>query len=157
MIINTLEHWRQYRLGAAWEKAFDFLISLAPDIATGRHVIDGSDVFAEVAEYATVPEMEKPYESHRTYMDIQYLLRGREWLDYAPIRTLRVRQDYDSQRDFMLYERPALPVNRLMLGSGMFAALYPEDGHSPGIACGGMPENVKKVVVKIRVSLLEGR
>lgn len=157
MIINTLEQWRQYTLGPAWDKAFGFLTTLTPDIATGRHVIDGTDLFAEVAEYSTIPEADKVFESHRTYMDVQYLIHGREWLDYSPIAVLSEMQAYNAERDFMLYARPEFPVSRTVLGNGLFIALYPEDGHSPGVAYAGLPQPVKKVVVKIRVSLLIGR
>ncbi|GFM35834.1 YhcH/YjgK/YiaL family protein [Desulfovibrio psychrotolerans] len=134
MIADTLEHWRRYPLGAAWEKAFAFLEGVSPDIPAGRYAIAGDDIFAEVAEYVPVPGGTKPYEAHRVYMDLQYLLAGREWLLNAPLDTLRLRQPYNAERDFALYEVPAQESARVPLGGGMFAALYPHDGHCPGIA-----------------------
>ncbi|PIS37992.1 MAG: YhcH/YjgK/YiaL family protein, partial [Nitrospirae bacterium CG08_land_8_20_14_0_20_52_24] len=37
MIVDELRHWRYYHLGSAWNKAFDFLISLTPDIEEGEY------------------------------------------------------------------------------------------------------------------------
>jgi YhcH/YjgK/YiaL family protein len=158
MIVDTIGNWRNYPFGPAWEKAFCFLESLSSEVDTGRHIIDGTDIFAEVAEYETVPEERKPYESHREYADVQFLLRGSEWLDYAPLGTLAVLQDYDPARgDYMLHTRAGAPATRITLGNGVFSVLYPEDAHAPGVAREGVPEPVKKVVVKIRLSLLKGR
>lgn len=158
MIVDTIDNWRKYAFGPAWEAAFRFLEGLSPDVATGRHTIDGTDIFAEVAEYETVPEERKPYESHREYADVQFLLRGSEWLDYAPLGTLAVLQEYDPARgDYMLHTRAGSPVTRVMLGNGVFTVLYPEDVHAPGVAKEGIPEPVKKVVVKVRLSRLQGR
>ncbi|UZP67502.1 YhcH/YjgK/YiaL family protein [Desulfovibrio mangrovi] len=158
MIVDTLENWRTYPLGPTWEKAFLFLESLTPEMAVGKYAIDGTDIFAVVAEYETVPENSKPYESHREYMDVQFLLRGHEWFDYAPVKALAVTQDYDPAKgDVMRYARDGAPTTRITLGDGVFAALYPEDGHAPGVAMDGKPAPVKKVVVKVRVSLLAGR
>lgn len=133
MITDTLAHWRRYPLGEAWEKAFTFLEGVSPDISAGRYAIDGDDIFAEVAEYVPVPDGAKPYEAHRVYMDVQFLLAGREWLLHAPLNTLRLRQPYNAERDFALFEVPAQAGARVPLGGGMFAALYPQDGHCPGI------------------------
>ncbi|MFV0349350.1 MAG: YhcH/YjgK/YiaL family protein, partial [Halodesulfovibrio sp.] len=49
------------------------------------------------------------------------------------------------------------PAARVTLGNGVFSVLYPEDVHAPGVAKEGIPEPVKKVVVKIRLSRLQGR
>lgn len=133
MITDTLAHWRRYPLGEAWEKAFTFLEGVSPDISAGRYAIDGDDIFAEVAEYVPVPDGAKPYEAHRVYMDVQFLLAGREWLLHAPLNTLRLRQPYNAERDFALFEVPVQAGARVPLGGGMFAALYPQDGHCPGI------------------------
>lgn len=156
MIITTVSHWQQYRLGRIWEQALAFAAAATPDMEIGRYEIAGSDAYGLVSEYTTVPEAEKPYETHDVYMDVQRLLRGREWLDYTPAAELVASGAYNAERDYTPFVRPGRFVNRLLLGGDVIAALYPEDGHCPGIAVDGVPAPVKKLVVKVRVCTLVG-
>ncbi len=168
MIFDSVHNWRLYPLGQMWEQAFLFLEGVGPDLPLGRYPIAGihpddtADVFAVVEEYTPVPAGTKTFETHQRYVDIQYLLRGEEWLDYAPLTPeLAVDTPYDAARDAAFHAVPEKVSARVLLGGGMFCALFPDDAHCPGLsAC--PPENmgeelpvVRKLVVKIRVSLLE--
>ena len=53
------------------------------DIECGRHDIDGDNVFANVMEFETVPASEKPFEAHRRYADIHFVISGVERLACA--------------------------------------------------------------------------
>jgi hypothetical protein len=64
-----------------WNKAFIFLSN--PDLKeleTGRYDIDGDNLFAKVDEYETRDEPDTRYEAHRRYADIQYLIKGKEYI-----------------------------------------------------------------------------
>ena len=79
MILDTLSQWRTYRaLSPRFEKAFAFLQQVTDQTVVGRHEIAGDDVFAFVQQHATKPMSERSYESHRKYIDVQYIQRGRE-------------------------------------------------------------------------------
>ena len=49
----------------------------------GRHPIDGEAIFALVSTYETEPEGARSFEAHRKYIDVQYLLSGREIIHWA--------------------------------------------------------------------------
>ncbi|MBI9111926.1 YhcH/YjgK/YiaL family protein [Maridesulfovibrio ferrireducens] len=154
MILDNLKQFSIYNFGPAWEKAFEFLRELDISIEPGRCVIDGEKVFAQVSEYHTKLQDEGRFEAHRKYVDIQFLLSGREILGWADLPSLETEIIYDPERDVeFLKPLPVTPsLSRLV--PGMFMAFFPEDGHMPGLAVGNKPEAVKKVVVKIAVSAL---
>ncbi|SMF03942.1 YhcH/YjgK/YiaL family protein [Desulfovibrio gilichinskyi] len=154
MIIDSLEQAYFYNFGPAWEKAFKFLSDIDLSLELGKHVIDGEDVFALVSEYETKVHAEGRFEAHRKYVDIQFLLSGREILGWAALKNLEPEVLYDQTRDVeflkLLPEVPSLSTFK----PGLFMAFFPEDGHMPGLAYANNPEPVKKVVVKITVAAL---
>jgi len=130
--------------GLAWLRAFD------PSIADGRHDIDGSRVFALVSSYDTGPATEKRFESHRAYLDVQYVASGSERILHAPTDSLTVETPYDASNDIMFYAEPKASSS-LLLRTGDIAIFHPPDGHKPGCMAGGR-DAVRKVVVKVRLS-----
>ncbi len=154
MIIDSLEHATKYKFGPAWEKAFEFLTKVDPTIEAGKHIIDGDNVFALVSEYKTKSHDKGRFEAHRRYVDIQFLISGREKLGYASLQTLEEETLYDSERDVeFLKNLPEVPSISILVPE-MFMAFFPQDGHMPGLAY-EEPEPVKKVVVKIAVDALK--
>ncbi|WP_291326298.1 YhcH/YjgK/YiaL family protein [Desulfovibrio sp. UCD-KL4C] len=154
MIIDSLEQSSFYNFGPAWQKTFKFLNDIDLSLELGKHVIDGTNVFALVSEYETKPHAEGRFETHRKYVDIQFLLSGREKLGWAALKDLVPEVLYDPERDVgFLKSLPEIPTLST-LKPGMFIAYFPEDGHMPGLTCAVNPEPVKKVVVKIAVDSL---
>jgi biofilm protein TabA len=119
--------------------------------ANGRYEIDGDRVFALVVTYRTLPREEKILEGHRKYLDVQYLAwGGPEALYYAPSARASVIEEYDEAKDFVKFDtRVAESV--VVLSPGEFAVFLPEDAHLPG-AMHGQPADVKKIIVKVRLS-----
>lgn len=151
MILDTLAQWRTYHaISPRFERAFAFLHQITDQAAVGRHEIDGEDIFAFVQKHPTKPMSERVYESHRKYIDIQYVQRGREIMYWAPLPWLtNVTMPFDVEKDAALYglipQGVPVPVT-----AGQFAIFLPEDGHIPSCAWGD-PAEVLKVVVKVRV------
>lgn len=151
MILDTLAHGFQYHsLSPRFERAFAFLRQVTDQTTLGRHEIAGEDVFALVQQYGTQPVAGREYESHRKYIDVQYVQRGRELMYWAPLPLLRVgSMAYDAAKDAALYGLVPEGVP-LQVRAGQFAIFFPEDGHIPGCAW-DQPAEVRKVVVKVRV------
>jgi len=151
MIIDTLSQYRTYSaLSPRLAKGFDFLQQVTDRTPVGRQEIDGEDVFAFVQQHQTKPVEERQYESHRKYIDIQYVHRGRELMYWAPLPLLtNVTMPFNVEQDAALYglipEGVALRVT-----AGQFTVFFPEDGHIPSCAWDA-PAEVFKVVVKVRV------
>lgn len=117
-------------------------------LEAGRYVID-DDVFFDVKTYAPRTAEVAGWETHEKYIDIQYLLEGRELMGIMPANELTVKNAYDEALDKTSYE-PSEYETTLKLRPGMFALLLPQDAHHPSIIDGEMTSN-KKVVVKIRI------
>jgi biofilm protein TabA len=151
MILDTLSQWRTYNaISPRFEKGFAFLRKVTEQTPVGRHEIEGEDIFAFVQQHGTKPVAERVYESHRKYIDIQYVVRGREVMYWAPLPLLtNVTMPFDAEKDAALYGLipEGVPVR---VTPGQFAIFFPEDGHIPSCAWDA-PAEVLKVVVKVRV------
>lgn len=150
MILDLLPQAPRYAaLSPRIALGLDWLARFDPRTAEGRYDLAGDDVYALVQSYDTVPAAEKKFESHRVYLDIQYVVAGDETILYAPTSSLVAATEYDSARDFLLYADPDA-ATPLRLGPGSFAIFYPVDGHKPGCQAGAAAR-IKKVVIKARV------
>ncbi|OGV34777.1 MAG: hypothetical protein A2020_09655 [Lentisphaerae bacterium GWF2_45_14] len=157
MIFDSISNWGEYFKGnKTWEKAFKFIQSLPAggDVKDGRNEIDGDDIYANVSSYEPLSEADGIFESHRKYIDIQLLLSGCEKLYSCATEELTAKTEYNSEKDFLLFDSPDTPTVEIPIKPGCFAMFYPHDAHKPCIRCCGACAKVKKVVVKIKASLL---
>jgi len=134
-----------------WEKAFKFFVN--NDLAkleTKRYDIDGDNLYATVSEYLSKNEETTNFEAHRNYIDIQYVITGKEIMNIAPLNTAKeVVTPYDNKKDieFMKVEKTvkyvATPSN--------FFIFFPVDAHRPGLK-DGVSSPVRKIVIKVKVN-----
>ncbi|MBQ1856054.1 MAG: YhcH/YjgK/YiaL family protein, partial [Anaerovibrio sp.] len=117
--------------------------------------IDGKNSYAILQRYSTrLPESGKP-EAHRQYVDIQYIVRGREELGWCPLNPELIEASpYDIEKDIVFYEK-LVPGSSVVLDEGTFAVLYPADVHRPCGSVDGKLAPVTKVVVKIAVDYIK--
>ena len=155
MILDELRNRDLYVTGDAWRMAFNFIVGLDPECEERRYDLLGTDMYAMVESYETrLPESALP-EAHRTYIDIQVLLSGREQIRWWSTPTLTIHTPHDSDRDIAFYESPADTDASLVLAPGRFALFHPDDAHMPGLQTTSGASRVKKVVVKIAVELVQ--
>ena len=152
MILDSLSLCRRYAtLNPRFTRAFEFLRQLGPDVATGRHEIEGDAIYALVQQYQTRPATGMQLEAHRRYVDIQYLVQGREAIHWAPLASLtQVAMPYDATKDAGLF-LPSADVIPVPVQAGQFAIFFPDDAHAP-CCTWGEPADVLKVVVKVEAS-----
>jgi YhcH/YjgK/YiaL family protein len=151
MILDTLANHAQYTaISPRFARAFAFLQQLPADAAVGRHEIDGEEIYAFVQKHQTKPIAEKLLEVHRKYIDIQYIVKGREIICWAPLAELKeCTMAFDPAVDAALFK--GIPeMVQVQVRPGQFALLFPEDGHAPSCAWDA-PAEVLKVVVKVMV------
>ncbi len=156
MILDCLPQWRRYATtlpGLA--KAFEYLQTLDAGCPNGRYELDGDRMYCLVQRYRTKPREQAAFEAHRKYVDVQFMLAGRETILWAPLAALTtVTQPYDSSRDIGFFApvtgAPVTGATPVQLGVQQFAILFPEDGHAPGVEADGAME-VVKAVVKVRL------
>lgn len=150
MILDQLAHWQSYaHLSPSFKAGFEYLQTFDPGTPLGRYDIVGNDVFALVQSYETQPAENRKFESHKTFADIQYIVRGEEVIEYSRLENLPVTQPYSAEHDAALYGHASAPT-QLVLQAGDFAVFYPQDGHKPGCTY-QQAETILKVVVKVRL------
>lgn len=134
---------KDIRLGLEW------LRGVNPGIENGVYELSSS-VKAIVSEYTTKDVNENGYEAHRDYIDIQYLIGGREKICCLPLEYLNEIKAYNKDIDAAFYEASDKKPQELVIGNGLFAIFFPQDGHMPCL-CAIKPEIVKKVVLKVKI------
>ncbi|WP_298739673.1 YhcH/YjgK/YiaL family protein [uncultured Chitinophaga sp.] len=150
MILDTLENAHlYYGLGPKFVKAFEYLkrTDLA-SLTKGRYEIEGKDIFAIVNEYETVDPSGEQMESHKQYIDVQYIVRGAELIGHDLLLDKSPSQAYDEAADYMLF--PEKPAFFSRMEQNYFAIFFPTDLHMPNLRI-DEPGEVKKVVIKISV------
>ena len=148
MIFDNIKNYTLYTsLKADFKEALELISSNGFEKAAGRHDFKNG-MYYLVQNYETKPESECFFESHRKYIDIQYIVSGKERHDVANISGLTVREDYNAEKDILKYNGAG---SILLLGEGDFAVYFPEDGHKPNIMTGSEPVNMTKVIFKIPV------
>ena len=150
MILDIIANRGRCRgIGSGIERALDYLANTDFDVLEdGRHEIEGDGIYALLMSYETEPQSVRSFEAHRKYVDIQFILSGREIIYWAPLEELAPAGEYDDGKDIIFLAGD--PRARLQLTPGSFVVFHPEDGHKPNCAWDG-PEPVRKVVVKVRV------
>lgn len=148
MVIDKIENHKLYQsLSPRIAQAFTYLqetdLAAAP---TGKHEIDGDNVFAIVMEYETKAPSESKFEGHYRYIDLQYVISGTERIGITT-RTDQVPVISKEEDDYDLYELEAPLVE---FPAGTFMIFFPDDLHMPGIQFDS-PTTVKKVVVKVKI------
>jgi biofilm protein TabA len=156
MIVGRMQHWRERMKGEAWRKAFEAIETLTPDAPDGRTAIAGDDIYMIVMGYETKPPETNDgnLENHRNYVDIQVTLDGSERIEWFPAETLTPKLPYNPDKDAQYYHRPGAGVAAIDSKPGTFVVLFPEDGHLAKMRAPFGDTSCKKVVVKVRLTLV---
>lgn len=138
-------------LGEDLQAAFNFLLTTDwAALGPGEYHLAGRDVFARVSSYATEAKEDRKPERHLAYIDIHYLAAGREAIWYRDYQEgLPLVADYSQEQDLLFYA-DAQEANQVLLSPQDWAVFFPWELHRPNCHYAGGPEQVLKVVVKVR-------
>jgi biofilm protein TabA len=152
MIVGELKQWKTIAGLTGLEGAFEFLEkNQKQELPLGRHPIDGDDIYAIIVRSPSRPFEAGQFESHRKYIDVQYLDAGMESIGYLPIANLNVATPYQEPKDVEFYELPE-NYEKLSMYPGRFAVFFPGEAHLPNCHLGG-EHQLSKIVVKVLSSL----
>lgn len=106
------------------------------------------NVYAIRSKYYGKSLSEALVESHLKYIDIQFIISGKEMIYYglAP-ENKGDHVGYDENKDIIYYEEYL--INRVVLEPNEFAVFFKEDLHQPGVKYND--NKIDKLVVKVRV------
>ena len=114
----------------------------------GRHDINDW-LYINVQEYETKDVSLCRFESHRKYVDIQYMIDGLEAIEVADVKgqDLAVSIEYNEEQDVAFWlDKPT--QMKVVLSNNSYVILYPQNAHKPCIAV-NKPVKVKKLVAKV--------
>ncbi len=86
-------------------------------------------------------------EAHREYLDIQYIIKGKEIVGWAPLNTLTPAGPFNTEKDKGMYIGKNTPV---CIDEGYCYVVFPEDAHAPSVHMDEAGQ-VSKVVIKLKV------
>ena len=128
--------------GLDWLKKND--LNNLPD---GKYLISGENIYANIQTYIT--KSEAPFEAHRKYIDIQYVIDGEEQVGVVDCSDCTTIEPYNAEKDIEFLSCN-VSYSFQHLSNGEFLILYPQDAHQPSMAVEN-PKLVKKAVVKVLV------
>lgn len=150
MIVDCIERLQQYsRNVPEIYEAIKFAEKVKKEnIPVGKYPLTNG--FVLVQEGNTRPFEEGDFEVHRKYLDIQILVSGTEYVEYADIKDLETKVPFDEEKDLELMSGSG---SKIRITPDMFYILYPSDGHKP--CCHEHVQTTyKKVLAKIKIDKL---
>jgi len=148
MIIDKLENASlYYGISQKIAAALKYLKNAdLTEFQNGKYEIEGDNIFVIVQEYNTKPLSEGKFEAHRKYIDIQYMIKGKEKMGYVSVDKLKPITQYDEEKDIIFFEGDG---DFIAVDEGFFVIFHPQDAHMPGIEIEAS-QYVKKAVIKIK-------
>ncbi len=149
IITDSLEHAEDYyHLHRAFEIAFAFLRENAlAELPTGRHEIDGDNLFCIIGKDPGRTRAEAKLEAHRKYIDIQYVMAGTDEMGVRPAADCElVDTDYDAEKDIEFFKDE--PESWTKVRAGSFIIFFPEDAHAPLVGSGEIHKAVLKIAAE---------
>lgn len=149
MIIDSIKNANKYyNVHPSFKLAFEALMKIDENTPNERLTIDGENVFINLSEYTNKNIDECLYESHKKYIDIQYVLSGEEYIDLCDEKLLKVTEDRLDTDDIAFFEDTKY-FSRADLTEGIFVVIFPGEAHKPMIAPDGKGIKTRKAVAKI--------
>lgn len=148
MILDILAAAERYTgVHPGFRKAFDFLNQAdVEDMADGRVDVDGERMYAIVMSAEGLGRDAARLETHRRYIDIQYVVKGSDVMGWRSAAEPLQGTGYDAAKDIEFHR--AAPACWFEVPAGHFAVFLPEDAHAPLAGTGA----IRKVVVKVLAS-----
>ncbi len=146
--VNTDSFYRAYHANKKlWDAAFTFLKNQHLDeILPGKYPVLGEQVFASVTEAPSKNKEEVKWESHKNYINLQYIIKGKEMIGIADTSTATITKPYTA--DVINYDAEGTYYTA---EPGKFFLFFPNNAHRPLIKVEGY-DVVKKIVIKIQIA-----
>ncbi len=132
--MSKFEEVRKYS-----EEAYNFMNNFVPEnYEDGRYDLNENGLFVNIQTYMTNPRENQKYEAHKRYIDVQYIINGKEGFcleDMDKMDSSTIVAPYSEESDIMFFSN-VTKGKYYELSSGEFLIMTPECAHMPGIAVG---------------------
>lgn len=149
MIYDSLKHLDAYKgiypqITRALEIIRDTDFSQLED---GTYEVDGFN-FRYMLQSYTVENYNDTPESHQNFIDIQYMISGKELMGVAPLEEMSEVVMSNPEGDIWLHRGS---FDTVTVCGDRFVVFFPGDAHAPGIVPPEGPMPVRKCVFKIHI------
>jgi len=147
---DKIEFNKQYLANKnGWDKAIAFMKDHNLDrLKTGKYVIEGENVFADITDNPSSELKDAKWHSHRQYCDIIYVIKGKEKIGIAPIQGAPVIIPFTGKGDSQFYNQE-MKGTYYVSNLDTFFILLPSDVHRPFIQVKGCTYE-KRIRIKIK-------
>ena len=125
------------------EEAFDAVNALT-DYEAKTYPLSNDNRFFVAVGTTKAPDVA---EAHRKYLDIQYIVKGKEVMGWADLADCQLQGEFNETKDIGMY---AGDFTYTTINEGICYVVFPEDAHMPGRHL-DVPNDFVKVVVKLKV------
>lgn len=102
-----------------------------------------------VEEYITKKEYPCTLQSHKNYIEVQWILHGQEMIKIYDIDKLIPEISYDLDKDIAFW-KPVDNMTQILLNSGSYVVLYPNYAYTSSIMVKEQSA-VRKIVIKVKI------
>ena len=103
----------------------------AAEKPVGTYPYPGGRIMIQEGETRALEGAE--FESHKNFLDLQWILEGKEMMEYANIHDLTETVPYNAEKDIQFWQGKG---SLMEVPAGTFYLVYPEDGHKPCLSYG---------------------
>ncbi|MXV52688.1 DUF386 family protein [Pedobacter sp. HMF7647] len=149
--VNASEFYYQYHANkAVWDKVFTFIKDHNLDsLPAGKYPVDSTNTYASITEGPSKEPSQAKWESHKKYIDLQYVIKGKESIGVLDVDKASVEKPYDETKDVANYSSDGGTYYEA--SAAAFFLFFPQNAHRPSIKVDGF-DVVKKLVIKIKVA-----
>ena len=128
MILDRIEHFERYiEIIPEIYDVIKFVEKTKKEnLPAGKYPLQNG--FALIQEGTTRRFDDADFEVHREYLDIQVIVSGSEYVEYADMTTLKTKVPFDLEKDLELMSGEG---SKILIKPDTFYILYPNDGHKP--------------------------
>lgn len=149
MIFGNINHKKTYsNLDKDLNTCFEYIRN--NDLSSyqkGRYEIDNDDIFVNIVEYDTKNIEDGFWEAHKKYIDIHFMIKGKEIINLNFIENLSDK-GYKEPEDFL--ELEGEKSSFVTLCENDFLICFEEDAHMTGIKV-DENEPIKKAIFKVKI------
>ena len=104
MLIDNM-NYPKYGLNGEYEHIYSAITNFIAGgmLANGKYTIVEDKLIAIISTYLTVSEQEGKWESHKKYVDIQYIIHGSEQIGITNVKNLEINRPYKEDDDCIFY------------------------------------------------------
>lgn len=148
MILDYYKNYHTYvNAVPGLEEGMAFVQTLLDKPAGTYHT--KTDMYAMVQEGSTYDITSDRMETHRKFLDVQFVFSGQEVFEWEEAEQLEIDTPYEEETDFVFYKGSGKAYRTT---PGMFYVLFPQDAHKCRGAVNGQSSPYRKIVLKLPIS-----